>query len=474
MKAALGVAAALWAAALLVLLCGSAFAAPTQVNVRIEGRSKTLFEGPIMSEGHKVRSYKGAGGSQAEDLAEHRCDGINPLDPENVLPGPTSTAASVDAMNTIGETQAMAGQWYPGFNDYFVKQWGSEPENAEAEGKSWGILVNNVFTNVGGCQYELDTGDEVLWVYNAFEFRPFLGLFAVDAHYKEGERPLTAMAQLGEPFEVEVLSYEDDVEDAPPAHPERTGAILFAGAEVAPVTTSSNGFQAVDLKSAETVTTGAEGKASITFTTPGWHRLKAGAPIDPGTGEEEAIRSNRLDVCVPAAGESGCGEPRADDQLRVPPRYGGSPEEIKEEPPSGNPTTPGPGGEDAPPSGQSQSQGTSTSNAPVVPPLTPSGGGQTLASSATRPVASVAVAHLDSRRLVLRLSATGTLVVKIAKRSRHGGALRWATFKTLRPTASKAGALTIKLPRLDPGNYRVSVAFAGAKSLARTFTVPHR
>ena len=88
--------------------------------MRIEGRTRTLFEGPILTEGHDVSSFKADGGNAAEDLAEHPCDGINSWDPENLLPGPTSTAASVDAMNLIGETQAMAGQWYPGFNDYFV------------------------------------------------------------------------------------------------------------------------------------------------------------------------------------------------------------------------------------------------------------------------------------------------------------------------------------------------------------------
>lgn len=305
----------------LSLTAGAADAVPTEVNVRIEGRTQTLFEGPILTEGHDVSSYKADGGNGAEDVAEHPCDGVNELDPGNTEPGPVPTAASVDAMNTIGETDAMAGQWYTGFNDYFVKQWGVEEENAESEGRSWGILVNNVFTDVGGCQYQLSTGDEVLWTYNAFEARPFLALFAAGARYVGGDRPLTAIAQLGKPFAVEVLAYEDDLEDIPPAHPERTDTVPFPGAKVAPVVTSKKGLEKLDLESPETVTTDAEGKASITFTTPGWHRLKAGGPIEAETGEEEVIRSNRLDVCVPAEGASSCGEPPAEDQLRVPPRY---------------------------------------------------------------------------------------------------------------------------------------------------------
>ena len=305
----------------LALTTSTAHATPTEVNVRIEGRTQTLFEGPILTEGHDVSSYKGDGGNEAEDVAEHPCDGVNELDPGNTEPGPVPTAASVDAMNTIGETNAMAGQWYTGFNDYFVKQWGAEEENAESEGRSWGILVDNTYTPVGGCQYQLDAGDEVLWIYNAFEARPILALFAAGADYAGGDRPLTATAQLGKPFEVEVLSYEDDNEDKPPAHSERTGAGPFAGAEVAPVVTSKKGVEKLDLESPETVTTNADGKATIVFTTPGWHRLKAGGPIEAETDEEEVIRSNRLDVCVPAEEASGCGEPPAEDRLRVPPRY---------------------------------------------------------------------------------------------------------------------------------------------------------
>src|SRR5689334_21307586 len=88
-----------------------AAAAATKLDVRIEGRTGTLFEGPILTEGHSVHSYKGAGGSEAEDLAEHPCDGTSKG--KYPTPGPTPTAASVDAMETIGATNAMAGQWNP-------------------------------------------------------------------------------------------------------------------------------------------------------------------------------------------------------------------------------------------------------------------------------------------------------------------------------------------------------------------------
>ena len=181
------------ASPILILLAQAApvQAAPTLLNVRIEGQSETLFEGPILTEGHEVEA--------SSDTQERPCDGTN--NGAHRTPGPTPTAASVDAIGLIGET--FDGKWYPGYDDYFITRWGPDEQSA-TEGAYWGILVNNVFTSVGGCQYELGAGNEVLWVYNAFSDRPFLALFPVAAGYTSGARPLTATAELGKPFEVEV------------------------------------------------------------------------------------------------------------------------------------------------------------------------------------------------------------------------------------------------------------------------------
>jgi hypothetical protein len=279
-----------------------AVATPTLVHVRIEGRNQTLFEGPLLTEGRYLQA--------SSDTSQRRCDGIDVNDPQNMTPGPTSTGASADAMELIGET--FDGQWYPGYEDYFLTRWGPD---REAEGMSWGVLVNNVFTSIGGCQYELSSGDESLWAYNAFQGRPSLALLPVSYRYTSGARPLTATAELGRPFEVEVLDYSDDHEDTPPASPQRAGASPFAGADVSPVATSSKGFEKVQTESPATERTGADGKASITFTDPGWHRIKATA-VD-GEGSETAIRSNRLDVCVPASGTESCPDPFPEDQPRA-------------------------------------------------------------------------------------------------------------------------------------------------------------
>jgi len=444
----------------LLILAGPAQAALTQVNVRIEGRSKALFEGPILTEGHAVSSYKADGGNPAEDLAEHPCDGINRNDPESTAPGATPTAAAVDAMNLIGEADALAGQWYGSYEDYFVEQWGREEENAEAGSSSWGVLVNNVLTNVGGCQYELGAGDEVLWIYNAFASRPILGLFAASQHYSSGTRPLTAQAQLDRPFAVEVAAYDDHGEGQPPATPERTAKDTepYQAARVAPVSTSPEGFEMVQVESPEVVSTNSEGKASITFTTPGWHRIMAGTPLDE-KGEEAAIRSNRLDVCVPAPGESGCGAPPVEDEIRTPPRYQQKP--TPEEDP-GEIHTDGDNATSVQPTG---GQGTTSgSTATVKSPQAPA---QRKGWSGARLVS----AHIGRAWVALRLTAAGSATVRIARRVRAGHGYDWRTFKRIALEVKGTGKVEVRLPRLADGSYRVTVGVPGSRAVVRTLTV---
>lgn len=290
----------------LTLIIGPvAHASPTQVDVRIEGKSETLFEGPIWTEGHDVKA--------SSDTQARPCDGTN--NHAHATPGATPTASAVDAMRIAGET--FDAQWYgSSFDDYFLTRFGPD-EQSITEGAYWGILVNNVFTSVGGCQYELGPDNEVLWVYDAFKERPFLALLPVVAGYTSGPRPLTATAELGKPFEVEVVNYAEDKEDAPPSTPERTGSTPEPGAMVSPVHTAANGFEKIETESSPTTVTDAQGKAGITFTTPGWHRIKA--TVATPQDMEVAVRSNRLDVCVPPEGQSACEQAPAEDHVRTTP-----------------------------------------------------------------------------------------------------------------------------------------------------------
>jgi Squalene-hopene cyclase C-terminal domain len=275
---------------------------PEQVNVRIEGEHETLFEGPIDTDGHDIQA--------SSDSQARKCDSTN--NGAHALEGPTPTTASVDALAMIGET--FDGQWYEGFDDYFLTRWGPDAQN-ESTGAYWGVLVNNVFTSVGGCQYKLKAGDEATWIYNAFADRPILQLFA--GGYTGPGQPLTATAELGTPFTVEVGETGDGGEGTPPESGERGPFVPYEGADVSPVETNAKGFEKVLTSSSATVASDAQGKASITFTKPGWHRIKATVPGTAG-GEEPTVRSNRLDVCVLEGGQTSCGPKPAEDEVRVP------------------------------------------------------------------------------------------------------------------------------------------------------------
>jgi len=277
-------------------------AAPTQVNVRIEGKAETIFEGPILTDVHRVKA--------SSDSKWRRCDGASVSVPANKVPSVVPTSAGSDAMRIAGLD--FDGQWYAQYEDYFLKRWGPDGQSV-GESEYWGVLVNNVFTAVGGCQYRLDGGDEVLWLYDAFDGRERLALYP--AGYTGGAEPLTATANLNQSFELEVGTWEGYDEGDPPASPARA-TTPYEGAEVAPVITNGQGFQKVDTASAATVVSGADGKASITFATPGWYRIKA---TDVVAGAEVVVRSNRLDVCVPQPPATDCGPLPADDQVRTPP-----------------------------------------------------------------------------------------------------------------------------------------------------------
>jgi hypothetical protein len=430
----IAIVSAIVAAGTIALAATAALATPAQVNVRIEGRSETLFEGPIMAEGHYVEA--------SSDTEPRSCDGINPLDPENLAPGPTPTSSSSDAMRIIGET--FDAQWYPSFDDYFLTRWGPDEESL-AESAYWGVLVNNVFTDVGGCQYELGDGDEVLWLYDAFKGRKLLALYP--AGYPSGERPLTATAELGKPFKVEVVDYPDQNEDQPPALPERRGTVPVPGAEVAPVRTSASGFEKVLAEDPATVTSNAQGEASITFTEPGWHRIKATSfeTIQGAGGEtrvQEQVRSNRLDVCVPAKGATTCPDPFPEDQIRM------APPPIS--PPEGKSLEPEP----APEEPASSSGGTALKTSPLLTsPVAGGGSSEPLRLEAPRLNGQGAAQGLIGVSWRVLSAGVGLKDWSIAAKSRRSGG---AGYRVVATGASATSAL-LSLP---PGfAYQLQITF---------------
>lgn len=279
-----------------------ATAAPTEQRVRIEGRSTTLFEGSILTTGHALKA--------SSDRTPRRCDGTN--NGANPSPGPTPTAAADDAMRLAGLD--FDATWFDGFDDYYLTRFGPDREDLGVAA-SWGILVNGIYTSVGGCQYRMNPGDLAFWVYDAFTMRPLLrldgpsGIGEPTADVEGG--PSTAPTQqqftigVDQPFPVRAIQNEP------------TGDIGAAGARkpapnvmVAPVATAANGVQTVLRGDPSTKTTDADGRTTLSWSTPGLYRIKADA--------DRFVRSNRLDVCVEPSPGAGCG-PEALQAPQTPP-----------------------------------------------------------------------------------------------------------------------------------------------------------
>jgi hypothetical protein len=210
----------------------AASAAPVSVNLRVEGAGRTIFEGPVTTDGHAITTA--GGGPNA-----HPCDGTNLG--AHPSPGPTPTAALDDGARTAGFT--WDATWDDTFQDFLINR---VAEDSATTMQFWGLVVNYRFAETGGCQIHAQQGDEVLFAFDAFSKAHVLRLSGPPA------------ATTGAPVTVSVV----DGQDGSP----------IAGSSV-------NGTP-----------TGSDGKASLSFATPGIYRLKAERP--------DSIRSNAISLCV--------------------------------------------------------------------------------------------------------------------------------------------------------------------------------
>jgi hypothetical protein len=195
-----------------------ALALPVTVDVRVEGATNTIFDGPVVTDGHDLNP-PGAGGPRT-------CDGTN--NGAFPAPGPTATAALDDAARMGGFS--WDGSWDTSFSDFLVNRVGTESATSS---QFWGHFVNGKEASAGGCQTRLTAGDETVWAFDAFSKTSILRL----------EGPATATT--GVPVRFRVV-------DTAPAT-----AVPAAGASVNGTATGSNGI------------------ATLTFPSKGIYRVKA-------------------------------------------------------------------------------------------------------------------------------------------------------------------------------------------------------
>lgn len=228
----------LGALAALAVLAPAAQADPVSVKLRVEGKTGTLYEKPVTTDGHNVTT--GAGGT-------HKCDGTN--GGANPSPGATSTATLDDGAKQGGFS--FDATWNDGFEDFLIDRIGPDSSTSS---EFWGHFNNFESSMVGGCQQRVGTGDEVLWVYDAFSKAQALNLTGPTS------------ARTGQSFSVQATN----------------------GATGAPLAGAAVGGQV----------TGADGRATLSFAKAGVYRLKA--------TRADSVRSPLLTVCVDPVGAPAC------------------------------------------------------------------------------------------------------------------------------------------------------------------------
>jgi hypothetical protein len=214
---------ALTGALLLLSLAAAPAAAqalPVTVNLRVEGPNRTVFDGPVTTDGHDVATATGG---------THKCDGTNGgAEPQS---GPTATAALDDAAKLAGFTiDGPYGNF--GIDDFFIERVGDEQIDPNTE--YWSLWINYAFSDKGGCQKRVLAGQDVLWAGIPFSVSVPLKLSGPDK------------AIIGQPVQVQVT---DGSNGAP------QGGATVGGA-----------------------TTGLDGRATLTFPGEGIYRLKAEKP----------------------------------------------------------------------------------------------------------------------------------------------------------------------------------------------------
>ncbi|KZS88598.1 hypothetical protein SISNIDRAFT_490023 [Sistotremastrum niveocremeum HHB9708] len=220
-----------WVAVAHMRFNGRAPSTNLSVSVRIEGSTTTIFEGDVFTSPREITTASGG---------THECDGTN--DGTNPTPGPTCTTA-LDSASGSQTDFTYDGTFDSDFDDFFITRIAGDSQN---DVQFWGLLVNFQFTPVGGCQEEVQTGDQVLWAFDAFDKTFFLHLTG------------PSVASLGVPT---TFTVTDGMTGVP-----------IAGATIGSSTSD------------------AAGHITITFTTGGKFTLKAEQP--------DSLRSNALVVTV--------------------------------------------------------------------------------------------------------------------------------------------------------------------------------
>lgn len=413
------------AAAAIGVAAAPAAAAPTDVTLRVEGRSATLYEGPLRTSGAAVDGGDGTGA--------HACG---------------SGGSPASALAASGLT--WHATWGADFQDFFLDRVGpdgSDPQTASY----WSVLVDWRYSS-GICSAGIASGAEVLLAYG-----PGSRLLRLTGPTR---------VAVGEPLTVSVrdgwIRGTTGADGGPVAG--ATVASGAAGAAHASGAARASGAAAASGADGVSATTGADGRAIVRFETSGLKRLKATAA--------DAIRSNTLTICV---GDERC----AGAPLPPTPADPGQPA-----PPSG-PGSPPPDTDArrapsiaVPAAGERYARGGSPLR---VEGAVGEGAVAAAASVVTGVKASAGASVATGAKPSAKASAAGTVALRLGgRRGRSCVELTRGGHVAARPCARRPDPVTVTVRdgrwsqriagRLPPGRYRLE-AGAGSAITVRRFTV---
>jgi hypothetical protein len=127
---------------------------PVTVELRIEGPTRTIFEGPVTTD---VRGLRFTG-----DTVTHRCDATTV---GGSSPTPVPTRGAVLAAAAKRAPFLFTGTWHPDFGATFETIDGESVAFDAATGRFLGEYENNAFASLGACADPVEDGDDVLFAY---------------------------------------------------------------------------------------------------------------------------------------------------------------------------------------------------------------------------------------------------------------------------------------------------------------------
>jgi len=137
---------------LTLALAPAAAAAPVSVDLRIEGKTRTLYEAKVTTDTRAVDLHDGTG--------SHACDGTG--NPDTPTPGPTRGAAFIAAAEGPGGF-TFTGSY--SFDMQFTVIAGDSVAFDPASNEFLAEYKNGQFASFGSCADQIASGDKVLYAY---------------------------------------------------------------------------------------------------------------------------------------------------------------------------------------------------------------------------------------------------------------------------------------------------------------------